>query len=185
MTNFSTRRSLRLAFKKSERRIKMDVNKVYAFKNEFCKELKIPMNQAERRLDELLTWLTNFFDFDFMPGRPNRIFIKEIIGEYQPLPRSLPNQDKLNAEKQEDYKIYTIASLGDEFKPNSKSKIAREAINKFGREKYHHTSAEAVVRRFVGKPFDQYIRCDYKTRMRIVCRCFFNAEVAERYPDVL
>jgi shikimate kinase len=31
----------------------------------------------------------------------------------------------------------------------------------------------------------KFICCDYKTRMRIVCRCFFNAEVAERYPDEL
>ena len=35
-------------------------NKVYEFKKEFCKELNIPMNQAERRLNELLEWLKNY-----------------------------------------------------------------------------------------------------------------------------
>ena len=37
---------------------------------------------AERRLKELLTWLTNFYDFEFLEGHPNRIHITEIYGEY-------------------------------------------------------------------------------------------------------
>ena len=50
---------------------------VYLFKEEFCKELKIPTNQYDRNKDKLLEWLTNFFDFDYLPGRPIRINIKE------------------------------------------------------------------------------------------------------------
>lgn len=130
--------------------------KVYNFKDEFCKELNIPMNQAERRLPELLEWLKNFFEYEFFVGRPNRIQIKEIIGEYQPMPRKLPKQDALNQEKIKDYTEYTIAALGTEFKPNSKSKIARDAIYDFGRKKYHHTNREAVVKRYVKEPFDKY-----------------------------
>lgn len=54
----------------------MQEGKVYRFKDEFCKELGIPLNQSERRLDEQ----------------------------------------------------FTIEALGSEFKPNSKSKVARDAI---------------------------------------------------------
>lgn len=99
--------------------------RVYLFKEEFCKELKIPTNQYDRNKDRLLEWLTNFFDFDYLPGRPIRIHIKEIYGEYQQLPRKSPKQDELNKQKKEDYEKFTIAALGTEFKPNSKMRVAR------------------------------------------------------------
>ena len=136
--------------------------KTYKFKQEFCKELGIPMNQAERRLDELLIWLTNFYDFEFLKGNPNRIIIKEVIGEYQPLPRKAPRQDALSEAKRQDYETFTIAALGTEFKPNSKSKIARDAIDSFGNEKYAHISIEAVAKRYVKEPFDKYGETDDK-----------------------
>lgn len=134
--------------------------KVYNFKDEFCKELKIPMNQAERKLDDLLEWLKEFYDYDFLKGRPNRIHIKEIYGEYQPLPRKKPSQEERNQEKKIDYETYTIAALGTEFKPNSKMKIAREAIRSFGREKYYHTNAESVAKRYIKEPFEKYGETD-------------------------
>lgn len=131
-------------------------NTVYKFKDEFCAELNIPMNQAERQLDRLLEWLPNFFDFEFYKGRPHRIFIKTIIGEYQPLPRKIPSQAELTEAKKRDYKDYTIAALGTEYKPNSKTKVARDAIADFGRNRYHHISYKAVAERYVKKPFDEY-----------------------------
>lgn len=134
--------------------------RVYLFKEEFCKELKIPTNQYDRNKDKLLEWLTNFFDFDYLPGRPIRINIKEIYGEYQQLPRKNPKQDKLNQQKQEDYEKFTIAALGTEFKPNSKMRVAREAISSFGRNKYFHTNAEWVARNYVKEPFDKYGESD-------------------------
>ena len=68
---------------KTERSIcKLELNKLYKFKEEFCVELGIPKNQVERRLDELLNWLGNFYYFEFKKGRPHCIVIKEIIGEY-------------------------------------------------------------------------------------------------------
>lgn len=134
----------------------MTIGKVYNFKDEFCKELNIPLNQANRRQAELLEWLKNFFDYEFFPGCPIRIQINEIIGEYQPMPRKLPKQDVLNQEKIKDYTEYTIAALGTEFKPNSKSKIARDAIYDFGKQKYHHTNQRSVVERYVKEPFDKY-----------------------------
>ena len=129
---------------------------VYEFKKEFCRIMNIPMCQAERRLNDLLDWLKNFFDYEFYEGRPNRIMIKEIIGEYRPLPRRAPSQDALTQSKLTDYENFTIASLSADFKPNSKSKVAREAVHAFGYEKYGHTSIEAVTRRYVKEPFDKY-----------------------------
>lgn len=140
--------------------------KVYKF-NEFCNELNITRSQKERRFQDLLNWLENFYDYDFMPGgkgAAHTILIKEIYGEYQPLPRKLPNQEFLSKEKIKDYKEYTIAALGLDFKPNSKTKIARDAIHDFGRKKYHHTSAEAVSKRFVKKPFDEFGETNGKWR---------------------
>lgn len=134
----------------------LETKKVYNFKNEFCKELKIPMNQAERKLDELLKWLNEFFDYEFIVGKPNKIIINEIYGEYQPLPRKLPNQDKLNKEKIEKYTAFTIASLGTEYKPNSKMRVAREAIDSFGEKDFNHTNIKAVAKRYVKEPFDKY-----------------------------
>lgn len=134
--------------------------KLYRFKEEFCEELKIPKNQSERRLDELLEWLKNFYDYEFIKGRPHCIKINEIIGEYQQMPRKLPKKDR----KIEDYKDFTIAALGTEFKPNSKRKVARDAIHRFGRIRYYHTSPEAVARRYVGPVFDEYGESDGKKK---------------------
>lgn len=61
----------------------LEANKVYDFKKEFCVELDIPMNQPNRRKEDLLNWLKNFFDYELLDGNPIRIFIKAIYGEYQ------------------------------------------------------------------------------------------------------
>ena len=82
--------------------------------------------------------------------------IKEIIGEYQPLPRKAPKQDELTKEKKEMYAEFTKFSLTPEYTPNSKSKVAREAINSFGKEKYGHTSQRWVVDKFIKEPFNKY-----------------------------
>lgn len=78
------------------------------------------------------------------------------------MPRKVPSQKEKTQEKIEDYTNFTIASLGTEFKPNSKSKIAREAIDSFGYEKYSHTNEEAVARRYIKEPFDTYGETDNK-----------------------
>lgn len=134
----------------------IEINKIYRFKEEFCAELGIPGNQYDRKQKELLAWLTNFFDYEFFEGRPKRIRVNEIYGEYQPLPRQAPKQDELNAAKERDYTLFTIAALGPDYKPNSKNKVAQDAIQAFGHTKYNHTNKEAVAKRFVKKPFDSY-----------------------------
>ena len=134
----------------------IEVNTKYKFREEFCKELNIPQNQYLRRKKELLEWFTNFFEFEFKDGRPDTIIIKEIIGEYQPLPRKMPNQDELTKEKKQKYDEFTKFSLSIEYKPNSKSKIARDAIDNFGRAKYGHINTQSVVKRYIKEPFNKY-----------------------------
>lgn len=137
-------------------------NTFYKFKAEFAKELNIPTNQIDRRQKELLQWLTNFFDFEFYEGKPKRIFIKTILGDYQPLPRKLPDQSALTQEKKERYKNYVIASLGTDYKPNSQAFIAREGIAAFGNKLYHHKNYKAVAERYVREPMKKYGESDNK-----------------------
>ena len=132
--------------------------KIYNMKEEFWPLLGIPKTQWERRKDDLLTWFENFFDYEIMSGKPIRIKIIEVYGEYQPLPRKVSKTNR--EEKVKDYDTFTIASLGTEFKPNSKSKVAREAIEAFGEEKYGHTSVRAVTERFVKPAFEKYGESD-------------------------
>lgn len=132
-------------------------NQEYLFKKEFCKELNIPNNQCDRRKEELLEWLTNFYDYNFTSGKPDKIYIKEVLGEYKPLPRKSPKQDELTRQKIEDYEIFTIASLNPtEFVPNSMTKIAREAIDEFGYDKYGHYSSRSVAQRYIKEPFKKH-----------------------------
>ena len=44
------------------------------------------------------------------------------------MPRKAPKQDELTKEKKQDYAEFTKFSLTPEYSPNSKSKVAREAI---------------------------------------------------------
>lgn len=62
-------------------------------------------------------------------------------------------QKELTVAKKKDYSDYTIAALGAEYRPNSKTKVARDAINDFGKRKYHHSSYKAVAARYVKEPF--------------------------------
>lgn len=129
---------------------------IYQLKKEFFPKYGISPRQWDRRKKDLMLWLENFFDYEIKEGQPIYIVIHEEFGEYQQLPRKEIKQQSKTLEKQKDYMDFTIASLGVDFKPNSKSKIAREAISEFGYDKYHHTSQEAIARRYVSKPFDTY-----------------------------
>ena len=130
----------------------------YKLKEEFFPLLNIALNQWKSRKNDLLLWLENFYDYEILDGKPLRIKIIEVYGEYQPLPRKVEGFNM--KEKIKDYEQFTIASLGTEFKPNSKSKVAREAISSFGKEKYGHSSQRAVTERFVKPAFDKYGETD-------------------------
>lgn len=128
--------------------------KIYKLKEEFFILNNIPVYQWKRRRQDLLNWLANFYDYELIEEKPLRIKIVEVYGEYESMPRKV--RDYKTEEKVNDYEEFTIAALGTEFKPNSKSKVAKEAIKEFGYEKYHHTSHEAVSKRYIKPAFDKY-----------------------------
>lgn len=139
----------------------VEKNKVYKFKEEFCKELKIPANQYDRKQQELLDWLTNFFDFEFYEGKPLRIFIKEIYAEYISLPRKIPNQNKLTKQKQEDIKNFVVNDyLSEEWKLASKCDAARQYNKKEGKQKYGWTNEKYIAQTYMKPVFNEYAEND-------------------------
>lgn len=132
--------------------------KTYLFKEEFCKELGIPINQVNRRLSDLLEWLKVFFDYDFISGKgvPHVITIKEQRCEYEPLPRKtkVPEIKKF-------YYAETDHIL--KYKPrNTGANVARE-INKYNNV-YHH--AEGTIANYI-RP---HIKANYVIDDKQWCR---------------
>lgn len=126
----------------------------YKLKEEFFKELKIPDSHYKRRKEDLLEWLKNFYDYELINSKPIIINIKEIYDEYEPLPRKNEMGSSLTAEKEKAYADYIESKFTNEWVYTSKMKESREALEAFGKEKYHHTSAEAVARRYIGPAMD-------------------------------
>lgn len=126
--------------------------KTYKLYEEFLSMLKISKSSWKRRKNDYLEWFFEYFDYEIEEKRPILIKIKDIYGEYMPLPRK--NEEE-RQKREQDYKNYTIAALGKEFKPNSKARVARNAIADFGRARYGHKSQEAVIRRYVGPIFSK------------------------------
>ena len=132
---------------------------LYKFKEEFCKAIGISRYAYDKRYEELLEWLKNFYDYEIIETRPILIKINEVIGEYKPLPRKSYDteaRDILQEKKRKEYEKFTIEALGEEFKPNSKAKIARDAIDKFGYKEFGHYSENNIAKRYVKEPFDTY-----------------------------
>lgn len=50
--------------------------KIYLLKQEFFKILKIDHHQWDRRREDLLDWLNDFYDYEILQGRPLRINVK-------------------------------------------------------------------------------------------------------------
>ena len=128
----------------------------------------IAKNQWNTRHEDLLEHLQDFMNITEIKNEKGT-YTYEVEGELPETIPSLPRKSQMS-QKKKDYELYTIAALGTEFKPNSKSKIAREAIADFGSEKYSHYSQESVVRRYIKEPFDKYGEsdgqrywCDYNT----------------------
>lgn len=130
---------------------------MFITRKELTKKYSIPLSQWNQKHDELIWHLQEYMDITEIKSEKGR-YSYEVNGE---LPDSIPPLKKsLVEQKKRDYEDYTIKALGTEFKPNSKSKIAREAIADFGSEKYGHYSQESVVRRYVKEPFDKYGESD-------------------------
>ena len=130
----------------------------YKLLKEFFPMNNISDNTWKRRKEDFKIWLSEFCDYELTGARPIMITIKEVYGDYEPLPRkaNVTNMEQ----KKKDYEEFTIKALGKNFKPNSQSKVARDAIDSFGLEKYHHTSQRAVAQRFVGPAFKEYGESD-------------------------
>lgn len=130
--------------------------KTYELKKEFFELIHITSNQWDKRKDAIQAWLHEFYDYKiFKNGRVLYITINEIYGEYRPLPRKLNTKER-SAIMIDDYDNYTIQALGTEYKYNSKSKVARDAIEDFGGEKYGHTSTEYITKKFIRPAFNKY-----------------------------
>ena len=125
---------------------------LYKLKEEFFVINDIPMNQYKTRRNDLLEWWKDFYDYEIIGTKPIMIKITEVFGEYEPLPRKVPD----TAEKIADYNNYVKEHLPKDFQPESKAHMARGAIKKFGKAKYHHTSDSAVARNYVGPAMEKY-----------------------------
>jgi len=131
---------------------------IYNLKEEFFPLLKISINSYNTRREDLLFWLYEFFDYELLNTKPIKIHIKEVYGEYKPLPRKrydLKQREELIQQKKKDYKDYTVHSLTPEYQLNSYSNVARNAMKEFGYEKYGHKYTPGVVRRFVKPVMDE------------------------------
>lgn len=114
----------------------------------------IAKNQWNTRHEDLLNHLQDFMDIIEIKNERGT-YKYEIKGDMPDNIPPLPRKSQME-QKKKDYESYTIAALGAEFKPNSKSRIAREAIADFGMEKYKHSSQESVIKRYIKEPFDKY-----------------------------
>ena len=118
-------------------------------RTELSNKYNISKNTWDRRKDELLEYLNEYMDIkEEIQGNGRYVYY---IDE-DTLPESIPKIPRKNdrAGRALKYIDYTIAALGTEFKPNSKSKIAREAINDFAFKEYGHKSQRSVVKTYVG-----------------------------------
>lgn len=135
----------------------IEEGKIYEVKKEFLPLLNVTMHQWERRKEDLLEWWEEFFDYEIIGRSPIMIKINEVYNqEYQPLPRK---NVYTTAEKQADYTAATITILsesGKEYRPITKTYVARRATNSFGYIKYNHKSDKSVAQRYVKPAFDQF-----------------------------
>lgn len=146
-------------------------------RKELTEKYSITRSSWDRRAQEVLEHLQDFMDIVEIESE-KRTHKYEIKGEMPDSIPPFPRKSELK-QKKKDYELYTMKALGTEFKPNSKSKIAREAIRDFGQDKYGHKSQEAVVKRYIKEPFDKYGVSDGNKYW-----CYYNTyEVLE--PEVL
>lgn len=132
---------------------------IYLFKQEFWPLLGIEHNQWQRRKDDLLQWLNEFFEYELIEGKPLKIKIICSSGEYEPLPRKKYDMQKRVEERKQKYETYmyeVIRRLPQEFEPLSFTKMARDIIAEVTEEMYGHTNAEYVVRKFVKELMMKY-----------------------------
>lgn len=121
-------------------------------RNEINQKYNISKSTWERRHDDLLEWLNDFFPIVEIKEN-NRYYYEvpdELPDEIPKLPRKTNKQEKVK-----DYDNYVEDHLPIEFAPMSKAKMSRDAIADFGYEKYGHKSQEAVCKVYVGPAMER------------------------------
>ena len=128
-----------------------ELNTQYSL-NQILKDLNIPLYQWKKRKEDLKEWLSNFYDYELIEGKPNKIIFKAIYGEYKPMPRKAYNKAKATREeKQKDYEDFIRKSIPkDSWKITSKVEESRQAIEDFAYEKYGHESPQSVATCYIG-----------------------------------
>ena len=106
------------------------------------------------RHDELIEYLKEYMDITETKSSTNR-YTYEINGD---MPESIPKIPRKSQrdEKEEDYSVYVRGHLPYDFQPYSKSFMARNAIEDFGRAKYSHSSSKYITQAFVGTAPDDW-----------------------------
>lgn len=133
------------------------MEKITITRKELNSKYHLSPHHWERRHDDVLKYLSQFMDITESKTESGRYKYK-VQGE---LPQNLPDIREWlrhsKEEKREAYKKYILENeLTEEFKPNSKSKVARDAIEDFSRTAYGHFSPRSVVSQYVGPLMDKY-----------------------------
>lgn len=122
-------------------------------RSELSKKYDLTKNTWMRRHDDLLDWINDFFPIQEIVEK-NRYYY-EVPDE---LPESIPKLPRKTNMKQkvEEYEQYVVDHLPKEPTPLSKAKMSRDAMADFGTDKFGHTSAEGVSKRYVGPAMDKH-----------------------------
>lgn len=123
-------------------------------RSELTKKYNLTKNTWDKRHDELLGWLNDFFSVKEIRGK-NGYYYYEVPDE---LPESIPKLPRKTnmQQKVEEYEQYVIDHLPKKPVPLSKAKMSREAMADFGTDKFGHTHEESVSRRYVGPAMDKH-----------------------------
>lgn len=136
--------------------LQVQKNTTYNFTKEFMPGLGITKNSWNTRKQDVKDWLKEFYDYTLSDTRPMLITIHAVYGDYEPLPRKSRTISEESKQKITDYDNYVKQHLTPEFQIISKAKMARDAIEDFGLDKYSHYSHEAVARRYTGPAMEKY-----------------------------
>lgn len=157
----------------------LEEGKEYQLTKELMPLLNLTAHSIKSRKEDLLIWFENFFDFEVVKQKPFTIKILKIKEEYQPLPRKV---EKNQLVKERRYDEFTYQALGEEFEPNSKSRVARQAIRSFGSGEFGHHDYKKVVERYVSKPFNKYAETnDEQVYGGVVIKEIYKAEYDRKF----
>lgn len=155
----------------------------YDLRGTFLPMLGVTANTYQKRRVDLLEWLKEFYDYELIYSRPIVIIIHEIYGEFQPLPRK---NAAAKEERIKDYDDYVKAHLKKTFAPESKLRMARNAIEDFSHQKYGHTNAAGVAARYTGPSMEKLgEKSDYMIWVTSDCYQPMSKQMLDKWRDIL